>query len=457
MGMPTRRHALRGVTVALLLPFLLPGCKSLSPASYTPPVAEDVRGSARTVAVISTVAASDDTAPHLDVPIGPGKEATKGAATGAGTGLLAGVAVSAAGGPLGPVLAPIVIPMFVLGGMAGGGAVGWSTSVPARDVDAANAALRRSRYDLSAELARRIALRLPAVGKVAAPSGSTDVPDLRVEVAIDRWGLAGGEGSDHVTGFFVAASYRVVKTSDGTTIARRSFIEGGPQRTLPAWTGDGAALLSKAIDESLSRVAEAIVDGTFLVYNFRVLASTGLVRGEVCGLKPLSPPPLRRFGPYESGSHRTESLSPRLVWESFPRQVDVEQDTRNVLARVTDVRYDLRVWQDEHGGPGDLVYERVGLNLPAQSGAVSHTMETALAARSSYLWSVRARFKLDGVEHVSRWSYDLEIDLDAIPLGYFGRHGWLGPEDPYRESQALRLPCLDDSIPPLHYFSFRTP
>jgi len=443
------------------LSIALQGCATgLDPASYTAPVAEEIRRSARTVEVVSIVPAADRTAPRLDVKIGQGKGAATGAAAGAGAGLITGVMVSAAGGPLGPALAPVVIPVFTLGGMVGGGAFGWSLSVPARDADAANAALSRSRSDLSAEVARRVESHLPSIGKVAEPAGGAGSPDLRVEVSVDRWGLAGGVGSDPVTGFYVAASYRVARASDRTTLVERRFIEGGPQRPVSEWTRDDAALLSRAVDAALSRVAEAAADGTFLVHDFHVLKEGGgVVRGEVCGLKPDSPPPLFRFGPYESGSPRVRSLTPRFVWESFPGRKDVEADAGRILARVSDVRYDLRIWKNERGGPGELVYERRGLVLPGKDGAVGHTVETPLAAGSRYLWSTRARFHLDAEERVTRWSYDLEVDLGAVPLGFFDRRGSFGVPamDPYRQGPQRRRPCVEDSIPPLHYFSFTTP
>jgi hypothetical protein len=136
----------------------------------------------------------------------------------------------------------------------------------------------------------------------------------------------------------------------------------------------------------------------------------------------------------------------------------VEEDTSHVLAHVSEIRYDLRVWKNEHGGPGDLVYERTGLALTPKRGVVAHRVETPLAAHASYLWSVRARFRFDGVERVSRWSHDIVIDLDAVPLGYWDRHGFYGGAiDPYRQDAEQGRPCIEDSIPPLHYFGFTTP
>lgn len=449
------------VPAFVLLCIALQGCATrLDPASYTSPVPEEVRRSARTVAVVSTVATTDVAASRLDVPIGQGKGAAEGAAAGAAVGVFSGVLVSVAGGPLGAVLAPVVIPALTLGSTAGGAAVGWSVSVPAKDAEAANAALSRSRFDLSTEVARRVASRLPAAGKVAAPADGTGSPDLRIEVSVDRWGLAGGAGSDPLTGFYVAASYRVAKASDKATLVERRFVEAGPQRPVSEWTRDNAARLSQAVDAALSRVAEAIADGAFLVHDFRILeGGGGPGRGEVCGLRPMSPPPIYRFGPFEFASPRVDSLTPRFVWRSFPSREDVQGDAANLLAHVSEVRYDLRIWKNENAGPGELVYERMGMALAEKQGTVGHTLESPLGAGSGYLWSARARFRLKGEERVTRWSYDMELDVGAIPLGYFDRHPWLGgPVVPYyQQSAERRRACVVDSIPPLQYFSFRTP
>jgi hypothetical protein len=459
-SMPDRpaHRAVVSVAGIVLLSVVLQGCGGLHPASYTSPVPEDVRRSARTVAVVSTVAATDSAVPHLDVQIGKGKTAAAGAASGATLGLISGVAVTAAGGPLAVVLAPVVVPAFVLGSMAGSAAVGWSVAVTEEDAEAANAALSRARSDLSAEVARRIATRLPSVGKTPEPPGGTESADLRIEVAITRWGLAGGVGSDPLTGFFVEASYRVARWPDGATVVQRRFLEGGPQRPVSDWTRGNAALLSKAMDVTLSRVAEAVVDGAFRVHDFHV-EKASVVRG-LCGLKPVSPPSLFRFGPYESGAAQVASLLPRFTWEAFPARGDIADAAARILQRVSEIRYDLRVWKDEQGGAGDVVYERTGLVLPAKNSVVSHTLEMPLSAESSYLWSVRARFRLDGEERVTRWSHDREIDLARIPLDFFGRHPWLGSNDPYLPPQdrlTAARQCLDDSIPPLHYFRFGTP
>jgi hypothetical protein len=447
----------RQLVLALALSSLLPGCVT-SPVSYAPPVAESVRASARLIEVVPLATAPGDAEPRLSAPVGRGKHAAKESATGAGAGLATGVLLMFATGPLGPAVATVMIPALTIGGAATGAAAGWSKAIPAEDARAAEQALARSRDDLSNEIAQRIAGRLASVGRHAK---SADVPgqsDLRIEVSIDRWGLAGGAGPDPLTGFFIAASYKVSDARGTATVAQGSFLEGGPQRTISEWTRGDAELLTRAVDATLSRAAETIVDATFLVHDFHVERAS-LSTPSACGLKPISPRATYHLAPYESHPEPVASLTPLLVWESFPRMRDVEEGPADLLAQVSDVRYDLRVWNDERGGPGDVAYERTGLALAPEGGTVSHRLEAPLAAASKYLWSVRARFRLDGEERITRWSHDMFIDVGAIPLGFLDRYmPYSGPRNPYESrAAARRRDCRDDSIPPLHYLSFTTP
>jgi hypothetical protein len=71
---------------------------------------------------------------------------------------------------------------------------------------------------------------------------------------------------------------------------------------------------------------------------------------------------------------------------------------------VRRVTYDLRIWRGirENDGleetyPAELIYERSALTRP------EHVVETPLAHETRYLWSVRARFELDGQARVTPW------------------------------------------------------
>ena len=133
------------------------------------------------------------------------------------------------------------------------------------------------------------------------------------------------------------------------------------------------------------------------------------------------------------GSVKIDSLQPSMQWETFPTHADQQQDKGNVLARIDQVCYDLKIWQVDDGAPSELVYEREGLPSP------SHRLEKPLAQDTRYCWSVRARFKLNGEWRLSEWG--------------FSRLPW--PPEYYREydTSARRT----DNIPPANYYRFQTP
>ncbi len=135
------------------------------------------------------------------------------------------------------------------------------------------------------------------------------------------------------------------------------------------------------------------------------------------GLGAIDPPQIWDYwGTHDIGrKDDVASLTPTLVWESFPQQYDAVQSAALAGHRVEDVTYELRlrrvfkeqwtyvnlpsgeiVWGSSW--PGPLVYERRGLMDPR------HTVEVPLEPSQSYHWSVRARFRLDGRERVNQWS-----------------------------------------------------
>ena len=100
-----------------------------------------------------------------------------------------------------------------------------------------------------------------------------------------------------------------------------------------------------------------------------------------------------------------DSLEPILRWAPFPGThysttlpsktvpfVDVDP------ARVSDVTYQVRIWQEQNDQLGELVFEcdRVA--------GTSCKVEPPLRAKTHYYWSIRARFKLDGNERISEWT-----------------------------------------------------
>jgi hypothetical protein len=122
-------------------------------------------------------------------------------------------------------------------------------------------------------------------------------------------------------------------------------------------------------------------------------------------------------------TRQVDSLRPTLRWEAFPRPEDLTADTEGRLASARSVTYELRIWRAEGGFPGELVYVRADLTEPA------HTLDTPLGPDTLYLWTVRARFDLDGQPRVTLWAVLIRTRSDA-------REAVLPPSDYYQ----LRTP-----------------
>jgi len=108
-------------------------------------------------------------------------------------------------------------------------------------------------------------------------------------------------------------------------------------------------------------------------------------------------------------TRKVDSLQPTLQWETFPRPEDLKADTDGRLADARSVTYEIRVWRADDGSPGELAYARTGLAEPA------HTFDTPLAPDTLYLWTIRARFDLDGQPRVTQWAILLLVRADGRP------------------------------------------
>jgi len=99
-----------------------------------------------------------------------------------------------------------------------------------------------------------------------------------------------------------------------------------------------------------------------------------------------------------------DSLQPTFQWQPFPRPADEFAD------RIQDVTYELRIWTTTQGLSGKLRYSRDGLKLP------SHKLEEPLEPSIQYLWSVRARFMIDGDLRVTEWGMaGLPLRDESVP------------------------------------------
>jgi hypothetical protein len=127
-----------------------------------------------------------------------------------------------------------------------------------------------------------------------------------------------------------------------------------------------------------------------------LLAATGLVCCSGCGvpvvgLAPESPPVESKVFSRLLGFTPVDSLTPTLRWEALDAR------TLDAAGEITDVTYELRVWETSSGYSGHLVYVRDNLQQP------SHQLEEPLRPGAKYLWTVRAHFTLAGQRWVTEW------------------------------------------------------
>jgi hypothetical protein len=176
-----------------------------------------------------------------------------------------------------------------------------------------------------------------------------------------------------------------------------------------------------------------------------LLASTGCT-APVSGFAPVYPVQTYTSHPFRNVPVdvldwvKVDSLQPTLRWEPFPGKTQAPLSAEitafvNVDERaVSDITYDLKIWNVLDGTPAELVYEHEGIVEQW------HRLESPLKPKTKYVWSVRARFKLDGKPRATEWS----LSQMPCPPSY-------GLE--CARGAARRL----GTIPPLNYYRFKTP
>ena len=111
---------------------------------------------------------------------------------------------------------------------------------------------------------------------------------------------------------------------------------------------------------------------------------------QVQGLDPIYPAQLST-GVYTD----IDTLHPTFAWKAFPGDED-EALYGVELVRLKNIRYDLVVYRATT--EFEKVHERLGLT------ETEHRIPFDLEPDTTYLWSVRTRFELDGQTRVTPWS-----------------------------------------------------
>jgi hypothetical protein len=326
----------------------------------------------------------------------------EGAARGAGAALIYCATVPGIGCS-GDVMCGVVLTVW-LGvcavGAVAGGAVGAAASPGAASVRGSEAAMAGA-LDLKAiqeTLRDQVTAAFSARG---VPPVDPQHADTLAEVALTRAGL------DPELRLYMHATVRFVRRSDGAELSSTEYVHSGARHSLEAWSENGAARLLHGLKTGYEALGAHIHDSVFLLYPFADREwQAGSILVSAYGLAPLEPGLLTPWLTLP----QVAGLQPTLRWQPFPREADIAA-APGAMARVRNVRYDLVIAREQALAPAEIVYRRGDLPQPA------HWLEAPLAARTTYYWTVRARFELDGRERVTAWG----------STHYAARETWTAP------------------------------
>jgi hypothetical protein len=228
-----------------------------------------------------------------------------------------------------------------------------------------------------------------------------------IEIRTTEIGFAGA-GADTIMALFMTAEARLVDTANAKPIAMRGLVYISPHHRLGLWAQDGAALAKTEIERAYRTVAERIVDTLVLRPGSGKAPSNAgnpywlgsEPPGATCGIVPRSPKVEWAGGfvtPNRPTASTVESVLPMLAWEARPAAGEDSAAALRSGAKAENAVYDPRIWKEVDEAPGPLVYERKDLPRP------QNQVEAALDPGSTYFWSVRLRYRVDGRPRATLW------------------------------------------------------
>lgn len=448
--------------------FVLPGCGfSLMKRDTLMPLSEEVRLQSRRIVV-----APSSTVPDTSFDPSSLKGEHKGFAGGFFYGAFKGVEAVSTGRPIGVLFLPLTVPVGAVAGAVGGAI----NAVPYETVQKIDGLLKD--VATNANIQTMFSDRFIAVASAdlkqpieRIESGKTDNSDKRndhsndiiVEVEISDFGLLGGEGADPETSFIAVAN---VKTSvpDGNFPVSGAVTCPGTRQSVSAWTKDGDAQIRKELGAAYECLSQKIV--TTLFHEHRLANSSAESDDDTHGK-------LRQFYPRPVAN----SLRPLLQWEAFPRATDLKEDKGGYLTRINDVTYDIKIYGRKEDRSNDwkaktyqlltVIYQKEAIRAseliaeapvsqaaedpfhpPAKpldkraplkhagpgksAGTVriaEYVLDSVLLPQETYLWTVRARFRINGQERITSWSgfqrmvtpeFPLPREVGGDPAGPYG-------------------------------------
>ncbi len=202
------------------------------------------------------------------------------------------------------------------------------------------------------------------------------------------------------------------------------------------WVADDASLFRKALDEVLNTFAEKAVMDVFLRYSTHLPEKPTKSLHLFLVIQPVSPEHAKQFN--KIFSSKSESVRPTLRWQAFPTPADIAADPSGGLARATNVTYDLKIWRQgnfDFWGDNNSPYffpDRIIHDVEGKPGPYFVPPEP-LEPFTSYFWTVRARFEIDGFPRLTDW---------MVVKGYTYNRGHFSCWNPYTIGRDPRPSCL---------------
>jgi hypothetical protein len=263
--------------------------------------------------------------------------------------------------------------------------------------------------------------------------------------------------------FYLVIEVKAVRPKDGGILYEHRYRYSSNVRPVISWRIYPDSL-KEEIQKGLSGISRDVVEDLCSGYQPKIYYGPGVVIPETdyCIMRPYVPEMLKirykistspllieRLIPTFDAKDvvPVNTIRPTFVWEAFPRERDLQME--KMLSDVTAVAYDLRIWKHSGDGRTTLAYEKRG--IPAVNGlrervvtpiktseigtitdlpprtirerVAAFTLDAPLEPASTYTWSVRARFVLNGQTRLTPWArFSGRPDLDTCSNSAGDKH-----------------------------------
>lgn len=357
----------------------------------------------------------------VGLDVGRGESAAGMAAEGAFKGVFTGAAYSLIYGPAFFIVLPFIVATGTVGGAITGAASGYSAEMLAK-VEALVEHILNSAYYQNILIAKVDAYAKDHIELkfIRMPSADQDVlldkPDysnltdeaIDAVLEVELLQLALIESANKKIKLTMAARVRLVSTHTNVVLSDNQYKYSSFDYKLEKWFANDAGLLSIEIQRGLQWLAEAAVDENFLLFYpkaHKTVPSALNLENLGAPYYVLAPVYSDKNDPYY-WVEELGGLQPTLRWESFPREYDLIGGDGQPH-KITNVRYELRVmtpapirkvFGDMISVPIEQIYHVRDIPQPY------YKIENSLNPCSTYIWTVRARFEIDGRDRVTEWA-----------------------------------------------------